>query len=105
VTELVRAHTEGAVVAVRAAPGSSTAGVVGRHGDELRVRLCSPPVDGRANSELCAVLATALRVRSREVSVIAGHSSRSKQVLVARPFDEVVQRLQAWIGPNQPAGG
>ncbi len=56
----MRAHSQGATVAVRAVPGASRAKVVGLHGDELRIRVCSPPVDGRANVELCTVLADAL---------------------------------------------
>lgn len=35
----VHAHPDGAVVAVRAVPGSSTAGVVGLYGEELLVAL------------------------------------------------------------------
>ena len=42
------AHADGALVAVRAVPGASRAKVDGLHGDEVRIRVCSPPVDGRA---------------------------------------------------------
>ena len=68
----VRAHPDGAVVAVGAVPGSSTAAIVGLHGEGLRIRVCSPPVDGRANDELCAVPAGALGLRLREVTVLSG---------------------------------
>jgi uncharacterized protein (TIGR00251 family) len=102
---IVRAHPDGAVVAVRAVPGASVAGVLGRHGDELRVRVCSPPVDGRANDELCAVLAKVLGLRVRAVTVVGGHTSRSKHVLVAMPYHDVVTRLAPWIGPNEAVGG
>ncbi len=67
--------------------------VVGVHGDELRIRVCSPPVDGRANDELCVVLAAALGLRAREVTVVAGHTARSKQLLVSLTADEVRRRL------------
>ncbi len=59
-------------MAVRAVPGASRANVVGLHGEELRIRVCSPPVDGRANEEVCEVLADALGLRTREVTVVAG---------------------------------
>jgi uncharacterized protein (TIGR00251 family) len=102
---IVRAHADGAVVAVRAVPGASVAGVLGRHGDELRIRVCSPPVDGRANEEICAVLAKALGLRARSVTLVAGHTSRSKQLLVAMPCADVAERLAPWIGPNEAVGG
>jgi len=102
---IVREHPDGAVVAVRAVPGASVAGVLGRHGDELRIRVCSPPVDGRANDEICAVLAKALGLRARSVTLVAGHASRSKQLLVDMPCADVAHRLAPWIGPNEAVGG
>lgn len=90
-------------MAVRAVPGASRAALVGMHGDELRIRVCSPPVDGRANDELCAVLADALGVRRREVRVAAGHTSRSKQLVVALSADEVQRRLGPVIGGSEAA--
>jgi len=98
-TDPVRAHPGGAVLAVRAVPGASAAKVVGLHGDELRVRVCSPPVDGRANEEILKLVAAAVGVRVREVSVLAGHTARSKQLLIALPPEAVRERLAPWIGP------
>lgn len=99
----VRHHADGAVVAVRAVPGASRAAVVGLHGDELRIRVCSPPVDGRANDELCAVLADALALKVRDVRVVAGHTARSKQLLVALDAATTARRLEPWIGRSTAA--
>jgi uncharacterized protein (TIGR00251 family) len=94
----VRAHPDGSVVRVRAVPGASRAAVVGLHGEELRIRVCSPPIDGRANEELCAVLADALGLRAREVHIVAGHSGRSKHIAVPLSPAIVLARLAPWIG-------
>lgn len=99
----VRHHADGAVVAVRAVPGASRAAVVGLHGDELRIRVCSPPVDGRANDELCVVLADTLGLKARDVRVVAGHTARSKQLLVVLDAEETTRRLERWIGRSEPA--
>ena len=90
----------GSVVAVRVVPGASAAKVVGLHAHELRVRVCSPPVDGRANEEVVAVVAKALGLRARDVHLIGGQTSRSKQLFVALPVAEVEARLGPWIGPE-----
>lgn len=100
-TELIRAHPVGALLCVRAVPGASAAKVVGHHGDELRVRVCSPPVDGRANEEIVKVVAAALGLRAREVELVAGHTARSKQLVVALPPSALAERLAPWIGPEQ----
>ena len=94
----LRPHPDGVVVAVRAVPGASRAEIVGLHGDELKIKVCSPPVDGRANEELLKVLADVLEVRPRLLSVVGGHTSRSKAVLVQADAAEVERRLAACIG-------
>ena len=99
-TQLVRSHRDGALLAVRAVPGASAAKLMGVHGGELRVRVCSPPVDGRANVEIVEVVSAALGVRGREVKLVAGRTSRSKQLLVALTADELLVRLGPWIGPD-----
>jgi uncharacterized protein len=97
----VRLHPDGATLAVRAVPGASAAKIVGLHGDELRVRVCSPPVDGRANDEILKVVAAAVGVRAREVVLSSGHTSRSKQLVVHLAPEVLRARLARWIGPEQ----
>ena len=56
--------------------------MVGRHGDELKVRLAAPPVDGAANDALVRWLAEVLDLPRAAVTLSAGHSSRSKVVAI-----------------------
>ena len=51
-------------------------------GDALLVRLHAAPVDGAANAELIQVLAEALDVPKRAVSIASGERSRQKRVRV-----------------------
>lgn len=64
-------------------PRAARPGIVGRHGDALKVRVSAPPEDGRANDEVCRVLADGLGVPRRSVTITAGHASRAKTVDVA----------------------
>jgi uncharacterized protein (TIGR00251 family) len=50
------------------------------HGDELRVRLTAPPVDGKANARLIAFLAEAFSVPKHRVRIHSGARGRSKVV-------------------------
>jgi uncharacterized protein (TIGR00251 family) len=45
-------------------------------------RLKSPPVDGRANEELIALVASAFRCRKSDVTLKAGAASRTKVLRV-----------------------
>ena len=73
------------LLSVRVQPGASRtgeAGPTGPEGAELKVRLASPPVDGRANDELVRWLAKELGVPRSAVTLVRGQTSRSKQVRV-----------------------
>ena len=49
----------------------------------LKVRVRAAPSDGEANAALVGVIAKALRVPARQVSLVAGASTRIKRVQVA----------------------
>lgn len=68
------------VVAVYVQPGASRPGVVGPHGDALKVRVTAAPERGKANAALVGLLADALAVRPADVEVVSGHASRRKRV-------------------------
>ncbi|NYI46797.1 hypothetical protein BJ993_003877 [Nocardioides aromaticivorans] len=73
------------LLSVRVQPGASRTGVAGPtgpEGAELKVRLASPPVDGRANEELVRWLARELGVPRSAVTLVRGQTSRSKQLRI-----------------------
>jgi uncharacterized protein len=78
---------------VHVQPRSKRTGIDGMHGDALRVRVNAPPVDGAANDAVIEVLAVALGVPKRAVSVVAGMTSRSK-IIEVRPMTAAAMRLR-----------
>ena len=48
----------------------------------IRISLAAPPVDGAANEELIRFLAGLLRVPRRDISIIAGLSSKKKVISI-----------------------
>ncbi len=77
-----RRDGDGWLLSIRVQPNASVSEVAGEYGDQLRVRLAAPPVDGRANEALVTFLARALDVPKASVSVVRGQSGRSKAVKV-----------------------
>jgi uncharacterized protein (TIGR00251 family) len=74
---------DGVRFSVRVQPRASRAGVDSVIGDALKVRVHAPPVAGAANEAVIEVLAEALDVSKRSVTIASGESSRSKIVDVA----------------------
>jgi hypothetical protein len=67
---------------VRVQPRASRSEIAGVHGDELRIRLQAPPVDGAANEALVRFLAEALGAPRSAVKIVSGLASRSKTVVI-----------------------
>ncbi len=79
---------------IKVIPRAKTTTVQGEHGDALKIRLKSPPVDGKANSELIRFLSDALGVKRSTVVLEAGLTSRVKRVHVSEcTVDEVIVAL------------
>jgi uncharacterized protein (TIGR00251 family) len=68
---------------IQAQPGAKRTEVAGLYGDCLKLRLASPPVDGKANGCLIEFLAERLGVKRAQVTITRGLSSRRKNVFVA----------------------
>jgi uncharacterized protein (TIGR00251 family) len=83
-------------LAIRAVPNAPRDAVVGWIGDELKVKVHAPALDGRANEALCGFLARELDLSKGSVSLALGAKSRSKVVEVrGLTLAEVRARLRA----------
>ncbi len=78
----LRSCPDGALIMLRVRPGAPKNEAQGVHNDRLKVRLTSPPVEGRANDCLMEFLSEILGVKKSALSLVAGHKSRDKTVKV-----------------------
>ncbi len=80
-------------VAIKAIPNAPRSEVVGWLGDALKVKVYAPPLEGRANDELCRFLADTLGLPRRAVTVLRGDTSRQKLVRI-EGFDAATLRAR-----------
>jgi uncharacterized protein (TIGR00251 family) len=80
---MIQSTSDGILIRVRVIPRARRSGVAGTRGDALLVCLQAPPVEGAANVELIGVMAAALHVPKRAVSIVAGERSRQKRVRIS----------------------
>lgn len=65
----------------------------GTYGEgSLKLRVAAPPVDGKANSEVCRYLARLLGLSPSRVEVVRGVSGRDKVVLIRNMDPDEVRR-------------
>ena len=72
----------GVRIEIHVQPGASRSEVAGLHGARIKVRIKSPPIEGRANAAVIAWMAEQLGVPRRAVHLIRGDKSREKMIEV-----------------------
>ncbi len=73
------------VLRLRVQPRAAADGFAGPLGDAMKLRLTAPPVDGKANAHLIALLAKLFGVARTAVVIEQGAQGRAKRVRIARP--------------------
>ena len=63
--------------------GAGRTEIAGLRDGALLIRLAAAPVDGAANNALIQLMAKALGVARRDVTIVSGEHSRTKRVRVA----------------------
>lgn len=66
-------------------PKASRDEVVGLYGDELKIAITAPPVDGKANTHLIKYLAKQCGVAKSKVVITKGQLNRHKTVSISKP--------------------
>ncbi len=63
-------------------PRASRNEIAGLHNDALKLRLTTPPVDGKANKAVISFLAKLFRVSKSSIFLKHGHQNRNKIVSI-----------------------
>jgi uncharacterized protein (TIGR00251 family) len=71
---------KGTTIHIRVEPRSSRSGITGTYGNGLKVKLTSPPVEGKANTELIEILAKEFKIRKKDIEILSGKKSKNKIV-------------------------
>jgi len=70
-------------IRVRAQPRSSQQKIIKNEDDSLKVYLKVSPIAGRANKELCKLIAEFYKVKKSAVKIITGYTSRNKIIEIS----------------------
>lgn len=66
-------------------PNAAKDEIAGVHNDRLKIRIASPPVEGKANTHLIKFLSKIFNVTKTDITIVKGLSSRYKTVHVRSP--------------------
>jgi uncharacterized protein len=92
---IVWKDTEDLILKLYIQPKASRDSIVGVHGDELKVAITAPPVDGKANNHLIKYLSKQFKVAKSQIDIEKGELGRHKQVRIHSPsqIPDIIETL------------
>ena len=79
-------------------PKASKTRFLGVHGNELKLAVTAPPVEGKANKAVLAFLAKFFNLSKSDVSIIKGFQSRHKQCRLTHVrLEDILDAIQKHI--------
>jgi len=90
---MIKETSAGILLTLKVLPRSSRCEIIGPHGDALKIKVTSPPVEGRANEEIVEFLAETLGIKKGQVAIVSGHASRQKTVAITGCNRHELERL------------
>jgi uncharacterized protein len=89
----LRETKEGLQVDIYVQPGAKTTGIIGEHGGRLKISVSQPPENGKANDAVIDLLSKNFNIPISSITILRGHTSRQKTVLLAGKESDVVARM------------
>ena len=80
----------GVFLSIHVSTGSSKNSIDGLFGNKLKVKIKSPPVDGKANEEIISYFAEFFGLPKRSVQIVKGATSKSKVLFLEGLTKETV---------------
>lgn len=83
----------GIILKIYLQPCSSLDQVCGLFGDRLKIKISSPPVDGRANEQIIEFLSTFFEIKKHQLEIMRGLQSRKKDILIIASEEQIRKKL------------
>jgi uncharacterized protein len=102
---MIESHADGLLLQVHVKPKSSRNGLIGIHGDRLKIAVTSAPDKGKANAAVLELLSKQLGLKRSQVTLVAGETVPLKTVLVrAVDQDALRQRIASALAAASRPG-
>jgi len=89
----IRGGAHGVILAVKVVPGSSRDRIAGVLGDALKVTVATPAERGKANAAVGAILAGALDVDKKSITLVSGQTRPRKEFRIEGVSAEQLRKL------------
>jgi uncharacterized protein len=79
----------------RIIPKSSRNEIINGEGGVLKIKVISPPVDGKANKTVIELLSKQLKISKKDILIVSGEKSRNKKIRLYGISKSELSKLKA----------
>ncbi|MCH4295549.1 DUF167 family protein YggU [Shewanella sp. 3B26] len=94
--QAIRYDNDDLLLALYVQPKASRDDLMGLHGEELKLAITAPPVDGKANAHICKLLAKRFKVAKGDVVIERGELGRHKLIRIKSP-SQIPEDFKAFL--------
>lgn len=94
--QAIRYDNDDLLLALYVQPKASRDDLMGLHGEELKLAITAPPVDGKANAHICKLLAKRFKVAKGDVVIERGELGRHKLIRIKNP-SQIPEDFKAFL--------
>ncbi|HCG98361.1 MAG: YggU family protein [Candidatus Aquicultor primus] len=86
-------HGDGIILNIWLQPRASRTKIVGIYGDNIKISVKAPPLEGRANDECIEFLSALLGFPKKHFTIKSGEQSRHKRIYIEDVTPEIVEAV------------
>ena len=76
------------IIRLRVIPNAKKSEIIGILDDMLKIKISSPPVEGKANSQIIKFFSDYLKVSKSKLEIVSGEKSKCKLLRVNAKFED-----------------
>ena len=93
---MIKEVENGIIITIKISPNSSKCEFI-RNGEELKLKITAPPVDGKANKAVIEFLSKTFKVPKTYFEIIKGETSKEKTILIKNIDTTKVEEIKSFV--------
>ena len=93
---MIKETEKGIILSFKISPNSSKNEFI-KNGEEIKIKITSPPVDGKANKCLIEFLSKTFKVPKTSIEIIKGETSKEKTILIKILDAEKAEQIKSFV--------
>ncbi len=92
---MIRDYKKGSKLLVFIGPNAMKDEIIGTYGNpvRLKIKIKAPAVDGKANKALISLLGKTFKLKTTQIEILSGETTRQKEVYLQLEAQEIIKIL------------